>query len=287
MTQSIPFSAVLRATGHRLWPRHRFGLLIAAATIIMVWAMLGLTPANDNTEATYLFLLCNLMLAYSIGLGLGGADIAEGTEEFELSLPLTRADVYWSKYLVGFLLASVLIALNLVTVLSGWPAFLAGLFIESAEPWHAVSLPLVALGSVGGFLVFAATYAGASVSHMRTQMTVVGAAAMGLGAYALEQIVFGELFGAIAVPVVVLATVVFTFTGRNAFQRKDASMSVVDNSAQKSTAAKLTLVGGLLALTLLGLVVFLATPGKMAVVILIVAFAILAVVVSVVNSQTT
>ena len=120
-----------------------------------------------------------VIFAFVVGPRLGGADAAEGCEEFSLSLPPTRSQRYLVRMGLGLVSVFLLAGLGSLAIWLDLPQRLWGLVVESGftEPFPPVEYGfLYLLAVVASLGVFAFTFAIASLANSRGLVAGAGLA---------------------------------------------------------------------------------------------------------------
>jgi len=164
---------ILKGLLWREWLAHRNLLLgFLVAWLILLW-VLGIFFHPG-------FLIAfGAIFAFVAGPRLGGADAAEGSEEFSLSLPPTRRQRYLVRMGLGLVSVFLLTGLGSLAIWLDLPQRLWGLVVESGftEPFPPVGHGfLYLLAVVAPLGVFAFTFAMASVANSRGLVAGAGLA---------------------------------------------------------------------------------------------------------------
>ena len=149
-----------------------------------------------------------VIYALLAGPRLGGADAAEGSEEFAFALPPTRAERYLARLALGGSTVLLFTVLGVVTIALDMPQTVWGLFVNSGftEPFPACQERfLYPLAVAIPFAVFAFSFALAATAGTRGMVGmawflggVLAGAAVGL-AFLGEWALWGEINGYISV----------------------------------------------------------------------------------------
>jgi len=149
-----------------------------------------------------------VIYALLAGPRLGGADAAEGSEEFAFALPPTRAERYLARLALGGSTVLLFTVLGVVTIALDLPQHVWGLFVNSGftEPFPACKERfLYPLAVAIPFAVFAFSFALAATAGTRGLVGVswflggaLAGAALGL-AFLGEWALWGEINGYISV----------------------------------------------------------------------------------------
>jgi hypothetical protein len=131
-------NAVDLQTGHLLkavawgeWRRRRTPLIVTASLWVLPWilgaAALAFLPdfevfeiESDEmvswreliTRTPFWLFAVGWAVAYILAAMLGSSDVVDGTEEFTFSLPVTRGELYWGRFLFGGGLLLTLLAVH-------------------------------------------------------------------------------------------------------------------------------------------------------------------------------
>lgn len=104
----------LRALRPFLWLIFVLAGLDAAATFATEFPdQHSIADVFDDFDAQFAYFML-FAIAFAIGQTLVGREKSEGTLEFVDSLPLSRARLYWTKWLAGYLILSVYLVIGLV-----------------------------------------------------------------------------------------------------------------------------------------------------------------------------
>lgn len=175
-------------------------------------------------------IIIGVVLVKLTGAALAGQEPIEGSEEFALSLPPTRAERYLVRLALwggGFLVFLVFATLSIGFDL---PQLLWGLFVQTGftEPFPAVKDRwLYGLGVAGPFAAFAFTFVVASLARTRGAAMwsaffgVLGAAAIVLAGLLVEFGVWRDVNGYVTIPVLFAFAVAALALGYFLYLRKE------------------------------------------------------------------
>lgn len=197
---------------------------------LAIWLIgLWIFPVSFHPGVVLVF---GALYAWVVGVGIGGSDALEGSEEFALSLPPTRDERYWTRFLFGAIPLLAMTCAGVAGVAWNLPQRLWGLVVESGftEPyrppltawWHGVAV-------TGSLWLFCVCFVLASLA--RTQRGVMRMVWLKTGIFVAvivvlsickqmglsDSVVFGGVtaFTGITAPVVTLA-------GHQFYRRKEA-----------------------------------------------------------------
>jgi len=219
---------ILKGLLWREWLAHRNLLLgFLVAWLVLLW-VLGIFFHPG-------FLIAfGVIFAFVVGPRLGGADAAEGSEEFSLSLPPTRSQRYLVRMGLGLVSVFLLTGLGSLAIWLDLPQRLWSLVVESGftEPFPPVGHGfLYLLAVVAPLGVFAFTFAIASVANSRGLVAGAGlggalsaAILLALGLLA-EYLLWQTLNGYITCPALAAVSTMVLLLGYLAYVRRKEGIS--------------------------------------------------------------
>jgi len=137
---------VIKGLLYREWLQHKTILegLFCLSTIGIFVLLLYSSPAVITIGGT--------IYACILAHALAGADIAEGSEEFAFSLPITRLQRFWIRLAFGGLVIFCFCTFSILAIGLDLPQYLWGLFVETGmtEPFPAFTrMSYVQIGFTG------------------------------------------------------------------------------------------------------------------------------------------
>jgi len=97
------------------------------------------------------------VFAFWLAMHLAGADIMGGSEEFSFSLPATRSELFWARYLFGFIPLVLFSVLGLIAIGFHLPQRCWGLLVDSGLTQHydkPVPIMLSVIGLLAAPLIY-------------------------------------------------------------------------------------------------------------------------------------
>ncbi|PCJ61293.1 MAG: hypothetical protein COA79_06850 [Planctomycetota bacterium] len=141
---------VIKGLLYREWLQHKTifeGLFCISVIGIFVLLIIS-SPA--------VILIGGIVYACILAHALAGADIAEGSEEFAFSLPITRLQRFWVRLTFGGLVIFCFCSFSILAIGLNLPQLLWGLFVETGmtEPFSAfTSDSYIQIGIIGASLI--------------------------------------------------------------------------------------------------------------------------------------
>ncbi len=220
----LPASRVWRGLLWSEWFAHSQLLLIFLAVwLLAVWTLPLFTHPGW-------VLVLGPIYAIMAGPIYGGGDILEGCEEFTFALPPTRAERFGSRLLVGMGTLLLLCLMNVVALGLDLPQILARLYVETGliKP-----LPQIKPGLLYGLVValpvavFAFSFTISSITHSRSLIALswfwggIGALALLQIGFWYEELVWDNLNGYFACPLLLFISIGVLSYGFRLFRRKE------------------------------------------------------------------
>lgn len=244
-----------RSFGGQLWcewyGHSRFLLTCLAFWLVGIWVV----PLYADPSWILLF---GGVYALWAGPGFGGSDTIDGCEEFTFALAPTRGERYATRLIVGGGALLLFTGLDLLALGLDLPQRLTKIYIQAGlvQPQ-----PLLKTGLLHGLVlalplaIFAVSFALSAVTHSRRLVLVASfwAVLVSLGALRVgfwyEDIVWGNLNGYFACPLLTMIAVAVLWLGARAYARKE----IGPQSTPIALPARWWLWSGLFLLALLGM----------------------------------
>jgi hypothetical protein len=175
-------------------------------------------------------LLVAPLYALLAGAAYGGGDTIEGCEEFAFSLPATRSERYLARLAVGGGGLLLFTGLDLLALGLDVPQFLARFYLDAGllKPLPVLKLRLLyGLVLAVPFLVFAFSFVLSAISHSRMLIltawfwSLLGAMSVSYLALRYEEILWHELNGFVATPLLMLFGLAALWGGYQAYILKE------------------------------------------------------------------
>jgi hypothetical protein len=161
--QSLGIPQHLRGILYKEWLAHR-------NIVVGFWAawLVGIPALMVLNHPRWIFLF-GLFYAVLAAIGFGGMDGAEGSEEFVLSLPATRKEIFLTRLALGGGNLLAILVLSLLCLRFNLPQRIWGIFVESGftERFLPASAEWYGLAFCLPLSVFATCYILASLNRSR------------------------------------------------------------------------------------------------------------------------
>jgi hypothetical protein len=219
----VPVPRPIEGLVWREWIEHRKQI----AAFLVAWLIFGWITLLFFHPAWILSF--GAIYALSAGSRIGGADAAEGSEEFAFALPPTRRERFLVRLAVAGAPLVVLVGGGLLAIGLDLPQKLWGLFVESgfAEPfpgcegwWYALAAVIPA-GMFGWTFLFAAEgRSRESIGQSWIHALLFSSCVAGLG-FLVEWLVWRRPTGWISCPVVAASTLAVLALGERRYRGKE------------------------------------------------------------------
>jgi len=144
----------------------------------MVW-FLGVWVLQIASHPFWILIL-GVIYAVSAGQTFGGADVKEGSEEFSLSLPPTRAERYLVRLTLGMGTLLFFTVYGLLAIRLDLPQVAWGLFVDSGftNPFPEIDLLHYAMAFAVPIVFFSFTFAGSALARIAKRVENVGSCSL-------------------------------------------------------------------------------------------------------------
>lgn len=221
---SAPAVRPIRGLLWREWLHH------GRAIQVLIGTWLALEVILPTFFHPGFLLALGLFYALFLAHEFGGADAAEGSEEFSFSLPPTRGERYLVRLALGGGVLGLLLLAGLASVALDLPQALWGLIVESG---FTRSFPpveprfLYTLSFAAPVAVFAVSFSFAAISDSRRMVGAcwlvglfLSGTALGIG-FLLEWYTWGGLNGWLSCPLLLLSGAASLLLGALAYRTKE------------------------------------------------------------------
>jgi hypothetical protein len=246
---------ILRGLLLREWLAHRGMLIpIAATWVIGLWIL----PLITSPAWLHWF---GLWISLRLGTALGGAEAADGVEEFSFALPPTRGQRYLARLGLGLGIVLGLIVISAAAIIGNTPQHLWGLVVESGLTEPNTPAPLADWLTVltAWPVVYAITFAIAANASTATGARGASWPAalivfvLGLGGYWVEDH-FQFAGRSLSLPLLALAGYVALHLGFHLYRRKEGISRPAAETSSRWWLWILLLAAAIAAVSLVALV---------------------------------